>query len=180
VTALQVDASKPTDAVAASSPAAATPIEQSDAVSIPQQNDPQGNALQVDASKPTDAVAASSPAAATPIEQSDAPPIPQQNDGSKPTDASVASSPTTPTVGVVAAGAHSAPSAVDAGAFGDGRRIAERSTPTTQAGIVGTLSFTLVQIFLLLVFGLASVVFLISLVILMQQTELDWRKLSEA
>ena len=37
--ALQVDGSKPTDAVATSSPAAAKPIEQSDAPSIPQQND---------------------------------------------------------------------------------------------------------------------------------------------
>jgi hypothetical protein len=166
--ALQVDGSKQTDAVATSSPAAAKPIEQSDAPSIPQQNDPQGSTLQVDGFKPTDTVATSSPAAAKPIEQSDAPSIPQQNDGSKPTDASVASSPATPTFRVAAAGADSAPSDADAGAFGDGRRIAERrSTPTTQAGIVGTLSFTPVQIFLLLVFGLASVVFLISLVILM-------------
>jgi hypothetical protein len=148
-------------------PTALVPAEQSDAPSIPQQNDPQGSTLQVDGFKPTDTTATSSPAAATPIEQSDAPSIPQQNDGSKPTDAGVASSPATPTFGVAAAGADSAPSAVDAGAFGDGRRIGERSTPTTQAGIVGTLSFTPVQIFLLLVFGLASVVFLISLVILM-------------
>jgi hypothetical protein len=166
--ALQVDASKPTDAVAASSHAAAKPIEEGDALSVPQENIPQESALQVDGSKQTDAVATSSPAAAKPIEQSDAPSIPQQNDGSKPTDASVASSPATPTFRVAAAGADSAPSDADAGAFGDGRRIAERrSTPTTQAGIVGTLSFTPVQMFLLLVFGLASVVFLISLVILM-------------
>jgi hypothetical protein len=164
--ALPVDGFKPTDTIATSSPAAAKPIEQRDAPSIPQQNDPQGSTLQVDGFKPTDAVATSSPAAAKPIEQSDASSIPQQNDGSKPTDAGVVSSPATPTFRVAAAGADSAPSDADL-AFGDGRRIAERSTLTTQAGIVGTLSFTPVQIFLLLVFGLASVVFLISLVILM-------------
>jgi hypothetical protein len=45
--ALQVDGSKPTDAVATSSPAAAKPIEQSDAPSIPQLNDSQGRTLQV-------------------------------------------------------------------------------------------------------------------------------------
>jgi hypothetical protein len=44
--ALQVDGSKLTDAVAASSPA--KPIEQSDAPSIPQQSDPQGSTLQID------------------------------------------------------------------------------------------------------------------------------------
>jgi hypothetical protein len=49
--ALQVDASKPTDAVAASSPAVAKPIEQGDAPSIPRENIPQESALQVDASK---------------------------------------------------------------------------------------------------------------------------------
>ena len=56
--ALQVDGSKPTDAVAAPSPAAAKPIEQSDAPWIPQESGPQEGALQVDGSKPTDAVAA--------------------------------------------------------------------------------------------------------------------------
>jgi hypothetical protein len=71
--ALQVDGSKPTDAVAASSRAAATPIQQSDAPWAPQENGPQESALQGDGTKPTDAVAASSPAAATPIQQSDAP-----------------------------------------------------------------------------------------------------------
>ena len=165
--ALRVDASKPTDAVAASSPAAAKPIEQGDALSVPQENIPQGSTLQVDGFKPTDTVATSSPAAAKPIEQSVAPSIPQQNDGPKPTDADVATSPATPTFRVAAAGADSAPSDMDTGPFGDGRRIAERSTLTTQAGIVGTLSFTPVQIFLLLMSGLASVVFLISLVILL-------------
>ena len=165
--ALRVDASKPTDAVAASSPAAAKPIEQGDALSVPQENIPQGSTLQVDGFKPTDTVATSSPAAAKPIEQSVAPSIPQQNDGPKPTDADVATSPATPTFRVAAAGADSAPSDIVAGPFGDGRRIAERSTLTTQAGIVGTLSFTPVQIFLLLMSGLASVVFLISLVILL-------------
>src|SRR4029077_5404655 len=94
-----------------------------------------------------DAVAASSPAAVKPIGQSDAPSIPQQNDGSTPTDAGVASSP----------GADSAPPDADAEAFGHGRRIAERSG----------LSFQPVQIFLLLVFGVAIIVFLVSLVILM-------------
>ena len=166
--ALQVDASKPTDAVAASSPAAAKPIEQGDPPSVPQENIPQESALQVDASKPTDALAASSPAAVKPIEQSDAPSIPQQNDGSKPTDAGVASSPATPTFRVAAAGADSAPPDADAEAFGDGRRIAERSNPTIKADIVSGLSFKPMQIFLLLVLGVAIVVFLISLVILMQ------------
>ena len=164
---LQVDGFKPTDTVATSSPAAAKPIEQSDAPSIPQQHDLQGSTRQFDGFKPTDTVATSSPAAAKPIEQSVAPSIPQQNDGPKPTDADVATSPATPTFRVAAAGADSAPSDMDAGPFGDGRRIAERSTLTTQAGIVGTLSFTPVQIFLLLMSGLASVVFLISLVILL-------------
>jgi hypothetical protein len=65
--ALQVDASKPTDAVAASSPAAAKPIEQGDAPSVPQENIPQESALQVDGSNHTDAVAATTPAAAKPI-----------------------------------------------------------------------------------------------------------------
>jgi hypothetical protein len=161
--ALQVDASKPTDAVAASSPAAAKPIEQGDPPSVSQENIPQESALQVDGSKPTDAVAASLPAAVKPIEQSDAPSISQQNDGSKPTDAGVASSPATPTFRVAAAGADSTPPDADAEAFGDGRRIAEHSTPT----IVRGLSFKPVQIFLLLVFGVAIIVFLVSLVILM-------------
>jgi len=165
--ALQVDASKPTDAVAVSSPAAAKPIEQGDPPSVSQENIPQESALQVDGSKPTDAVAASSPAAAKPIEQGDAPSISQQNDGSKPTDAGVASSPATPTFRVAAAGADSTPPDADAEAFGDGRRIAERSTPTTKADIVRGLSFKPVQIFLLLVFGVAIIVFLVSLVILM-------------
>ena len=165
--ALQVDASKPTDAVAVSSPAAAKPIEQGDPPSVSQENIPQESALQVDGSKPTDAVAASSPAAAKPIEQGDAPSISQQNDGSKPTDAGVASSPATPTFRVAALGADSTPPDADAEAFGDGRRIAERSTPTTKADIVRGLSFKPVQIFLLLVFGVAIIVFLVSLVILM-------------
>ena len=165
--ALQVDASKPTDAVAVSSPAAAKPIEQGDPPSVSQENIPQESALQVDRSKPTDAVAASSPAAAKPIEQGDAPSISQQNDGSKPTDAGVASSPATPTFRVAALGADSTPPDADAEAFGDGRRIAERSTPTTKADIVRGLSFKPVQIFLLLVFGVAIIVFLVSLVILM-------------
>jgi hypothetical protein len=60
--ALQVDGSKPTDAVAAPSPAAAKPIEQGNAPWIPQESGPQEGALQVDGSKPT---AASSPAPAT-------------------------------------------------------------------------------------------------------------------
>ena len=164
---LQVDGFKPTDTVATSSPAAVKPIEQSDAPSIPQQNDPQGSTLQVDGFEPTDTVATSSPAAVKAIEQSDAPSIPKQNDGSKPTDAGVASSPATPTFTVAAAGADSARPDADAQAFDDGGRIAERSTRTTQAGIVRALSFTPVQILLLLVFGVASIVFLISLVVLM-------------
>ena len=164
---LQVDGFKPTDRVATSSPAAAKPIEQSDAPSIPQQNDPQGSTLQVDGFKPTDTVATSSPAAAKPIDQSDAPSIPQQNDGSKATDADVASSPATPTFRVAAAGADSAPPDADSEAFDDGRRIAERSNPTIKADIVRGSSFEPVQIFLLLVLGVAIVVFLISLVILM-------------
>jgi hypothetical protein len=68
--ALQVDGSQPTDAVAASSRAAAKPIQQSDAPWAPQENGPQGSALQGDGTKPTDAVAASSPTAATPTQQS--------------------------------------------------------------------------------------------------------------
>jgi hypothetical protein len=173
--ALQVDGSKPTDAVAAPSPAAAKPIEQGDAPWIPQESGPQEGALQVVGSKPTDAVAASSPAAAKPIEQGDAPWIPQESGpqegalqvvGSKPT---AASSPAPATFRVAAAGADSAPPDAGAEAFDDGGRIAERSTPTTQAGILGTLSFTPVQMFLLLVFGLASVVFLVSLVIISQR-----------
>jgi Na+-transporting methylmalonyl-CoA/oxaloacetate decarboxylase gamma subunit len=164
---LQVDGFKPTDTVATSSPAAVKPIEQSDAPSIPQQNDPQGSTPQVDGFKPTDTVATSSPAAVKPIEQSDAPSIPQQNDGSKPTDAGVASSPATPTFRVAAAGADSAPPDADSEVFDDGRRIAERSNPTIKADIVRGLSFEPVQIFLLLVLGVAIVVFLISLVILM-------------
>ena len=99
-----------------------------------------------------------------PIEQSDAPSIPQQNDKSEQTDAVVASSPATITFRV--AGADSARPDADAEAFDDGRRIAERSNPTTKADIVRGLSFKPVQIFLLLVFGVAIVVFLISLVII--------------
>src|SRR5262249_29368204 len=41
----------------------------------------------------------------------------------------------------------------------------EHDTPTIQASIVGVLSFTPVQVLLLLVFGIASAVFLVSLVI---------------
>jgi hypothetical protein len=167
----QVGGSKPTDAVAASSPTA----EQSDAPWVPQESGPQEGALQVVGSKPTDAVAASSPAATKPIEQGDAPWMPQESGpqegalqvvGSKPT---AASSPAPATFRVAAAGADSARPDAGAEAFDDGGRIAERSTPTTQAGIVGTLSFTPVQMFLLLVFGLASVVFLVSLAIISQR-----------
>ena len=174
--ALQVDGSQPTDVVATSSPAAAKTIEQSDPPSIPQQNVPQENTLQVDGSKPTDAVATSSPAAARPIEQSDAPSIPQQNvpqentlqvDGSKPTDAVVASSPATATFRV--AGADSVPPDADSEAFDDSGRIAERSNPTKKADIVRDLSFKPAQIFLLLVFGVAIVVFLISLMIIIHR-----------
>ena len=167
---LQVDGSKLTDAAATSS--AAKPIEQSDASSIPQQNVPQESTLQVDGSKPTDAAATSS--AVKPIEQSDAPSIPQENKsqestlqvgGYKSTDAVVASSPATATFGV--AGADSAPSDANYEAFDDGGPIAERSNPTTKADIVRGLSFKPVQIFLLLVFGVA-IVFLISLMIIVR------------
>jgi hypothetical protein len=176
--ALQGDGTKPTDAVAASSPAAATPIQQSDAPWAPQENGPQGSAPQFDRSKPTDAVAASSPAAATPTQQSDAPWAPQESDPqgsapqfdrSKPTDAVAASSPAPATFRVAAADADSARLDADAQAFDDGGRIAERSTRTTQAGILRALSFTPVQMFLLLVFGVASIVFLISLVIIIHR-----------
>ena len=165
---LQVDGSKPTDAAATSS--AVKPIEQSDAPSIPQQNVPQESTLQVDGSKPTDAAATSS--AVKPIEQSDAPSIPQQNvpqestlqiGGSKPTDAVVASSPAITTFRV--AGADSAPPDADSEAFHDGGRIAERSNPTIKADIVRGLSFKPVQIFLLLVFGVAIVVISLMIII---------------
>ena len=111
--ALQVDGSKPTDAVAASSRAAAKPIQQSDAPWAPRENGPQGSALG-DGTKPTDAIAASSPAAATPTQQSDAPWAPQESgpqgsapqfDRSKPTDAVAASSPAPATFRVAAADA---------------------------------------------------------------------------
>ena len=166
--ALQVDGSKPTDAAATS--AAAKPIEQSDASSIPQQNVPQESTLQVDGSRPTDAAATSS--AVKPIEQSDAPSIPQQNvpqestlqvGGSKSTDAVVASSPAITTFRV--AGADSAPPDADSEAFHDGGRIAERSNPTIKADIVRGLSFKPVQIFLLLVFGVAIVVISLMIII---------------
>ena len=168
--ALQVDGSKLTDAAATSSPAAAKPIEQSDASSIPQQNVPQESTLQVDGSKPTDAAATSS--AVKPIEQSDAPSIPQQNvpqestlqvGGSKSTDAVVASSPAITTFRV--AGADSAPADADSEAFHDGERIAERSNPTIKADIVRGLSFKPLQIFLLLVFGVAIVVISLMIII---------------
>ena len=173
---LQVDGSKPTDAAATSSPATAKPIEQSDSPWAPQESVPQESTLQVDGSKPTDAAATSSPAAAKPIEQSDAPSISQQNDlqgrtlqvgGSKSTDAVVASSPATATFRV--AGADSALPDADSEAFDDGGRIAERSNPTIKADIVRGLSFKPVQIFLLLVFGVAIVVFLISLMIIIHR-----------
>jgi hypothetical protein len=165
---LQVDGSKLTDAAATSS--AAKPIEQSDASSIPQQNVPQESTLQVDGSKPTDAAATSS--AVKPIEQSDAPSIPQQNvpqestlqvGGSKSTDAVVASSPAITTFRV--AGADSAPADADSEAFHDGERIAERSNPTIKADIVRGLSFKPLQIFLLLVFGVAIVVISLMIII---------------
>ena len=168
--ALQVDGSKLTDAAATSSPAAAKLIEQSDASSIPQQNVPQESTLQVDGSKPTDAAATSS--AVKPIEQSDAPSIPQQNvpqestlqvGGSKSTDAVVASSPAITTFRV--AGADSAPADADSEAFHDGERIAERSNPTIKADIVRGLSFKPLQIFLLLVFGVAIVVISLMIII---------------
>ena len=160
---LQVDGSKLTDAAATSSPAAAKPIEQSGAPWAPQESVPQESTLQVDGSRPTDAAATSS--AVKPIEQSDAPSIPQQNvpqestlqvGGSKSTDAVVASSPAITTFRV--AGADSAPPDADSEAFHDGGRIAERSNPTIKADIVRGLSFKPVQIFLLLVFGVAIVV----------------------
>ena len=71
----------------------------------------------------------------------------------------VASSPATATFRVAAAGADSAPPDADSEAFDDGGRIAERSNPTIKADIVRGLSFKPVQIFLLLVFGVAIVVF---------------------
>ena len=167
---LQVDGSKLTDAAATSSPAAAKPIEQSGAPWAPQESVPQESTLQVDGSKPTDAAATSS--AVKPIEQSDAPSIPQQNvpqestlqvGGSKSTDAVVASSPAITTFRV--AGADSAPPDADSEAFHDGGRIAERSNPTIKADIVRGLSFKPVQIFLLLVFGVAIVVISLMIII---------------
>ena len=168
--ALQVGGSKLTDAAATS--AAAKPIEQSYASSIPQQNVPQESTLQVDGSKLTDAAATSSAAAAKPIEQSGAPWAPQESvpqestlqiGGSKPTDAVVASSPAITTFRV--AGADSAPPDADSEAFHDGGRIAERSNPTIKADIVRGLSFKPVQIFLLLVFGVAIVVISLMIII---------------
>jgi hypothetical protein len=147
-------------------------IQRGDPTWVQQENVPQGNALQVDGSKPTDAVATSSPAAAKPIEQSDAPSIPQQNvpqestlqvGGSKSTDAVVASSPAITTFRV--AGADSAPADADSEAFHDGERIAERSNPTIKADIVRGLSFKPLQIFLLLVFGVAIVVISLMIII---------------
>ena len=167
---LQVDGSKLTDAAATSSPAAAKPIEQSGAPWAPQESVPQESTLQVDGSRPTDAAATSS--AVKPIEQSDAPSIPQQNvpqestlqvGGSKSTDAVVASSPAITTFRV--AGADSAPPDADSEAFHDGGRIAERSNPTIKADIVRGLSFKPVQIFLLLVFGVAIVVISLMIII---------------
>jgi hypothetical protein len=161
----QVDGTKPTEAVAAPSPAAAKP-KQSEADWAPQQ--PQGSAPQVDGTKPTDAVAAPSPPAAKPIEQSDAPSVTQQLQGStlsRSTDAIVPSSPATATLRV--ADANSAPPDADPEAFDDGGRITERSKPTVTADIVRGLSFKPVQMFLFLVLGVAIVVFLISLVIIL-------------
>jgi hypothetical protein len=81
----QVDGS--TDTIAASPPAFAKPIEQSDVAWVTQQQ--QGGTL----SNPTDAVAASPSVAAKPIEQSDAASVsqPQESTLSKPTDAVAAS-----------------------------------------------------------------------------------------
>jgi Sel1 repeat len=145
-------------------------IHRGDPTWVQQENVPQGNALHVDGSKPTDAAATS--AAAKPIEQSDASSIPQQNvpqestlqvGGSKSTDAVVASSPAITTFRV--AGADSAPPDADSEAFHDGGRIAERSNPTIKADIVRGLSFKPVQIFLLLVFGVAIVVISLMIII---------------
>jgi hypothetical protein len=149
----QVDGS--TDAVAASPPAAAKPIEQSDAASVKQQ--PQESTL----SKPTDAVAASTSVAAKP-EQSDAASVtqqPQESTLSKPTDAVAASPPAVATLRV--ADANSSPPHADPEALYGGGRITERSY------IARGLSFKPVQMFLLLVLGVAIVVFLISLVIIL-------------
>jgi hypothetical protein len=151
--------SKPTDAVAASPPAAAKPIEQSDAASVTQQ--PQGSTR----SKPADAVAASPRAA---IEQSDAAWVtqPKQQQGSalsNPTKAVAASPPAIATLRV--ADANSSPPHADPEALDGGGRITERNKPT--AYIVRGLSFKPVQMFLLLVLGVAIVVFLISLVIIL-------------
>jgi hypothetical protein len=152
--------SKPTDAVAASPAAAAKPIERSDAASVTQQ--PQESTL----SKPTDAVAASSPAA---IEQSDAARVaqPKQQQGSalsNPTEA-VAASPAAIATLRVADANLSAPHA-DPEALDGGGRVTERNKPIAE--IVRALSFKPVQMFLLLVLGVAIVVFLISLVIILR------------
>jgi hypothetical protein len=190
----QVNGSKPTDAVAASSPATAKLAEQSDAPSVTKQS--QGSTLSTDAVVPplptaaatpaeqsdapsvtqqsqghilsTDAVVPFSPTtAAKPAEQSDAPSVTQQPEGrtlSKPTDAVV---PSSPTATLRVNGADSAPPDADAGESDDDRRITERSKPT--ADIVRGLSFTPVQMFLLLVLGVAIIVFLISLAIILHQ-----------
>jgi hypothetical protein len=152
--------SKSTDAVAVSPAAAAKPIERSDAASVTQQ--PQESTL----SKPTDAVAASSPAA---IEQSDAARVaqPKQQQGSAlstPTEA-VAASPAAIATLRVADANLSAPHA-DPEALDGGGRVTERNKPIAE--IVRALSFKPVQMFLLLVLGVAIVVFLISLVIILR------------
>jgi len=146
-----------------------TPVSESPAVNAPRL--PHTRILSVKP-PPTSLVRA---LAEEPIQRSDPPLAPQENGpqesalqvgGSKPT---AASSPAPATFRVATAGADSARLDAGAEALDDGGRIAERSTPTTQAGIVGTLSFAPVQMFLLLVFGLASVVFLVSLVIISQR-----------
>jgi hypothetical protein len=151
-----------TDAVVPFSPTtAAKPAEQSDAPSVTLQ--PEGSTL----STLSDAVVPPLPTAAKPIEKSDAPSVTQQPEGrtlSKPTDAVV---PSSPTATLRVNGAHSAPPNANAVESDNDRRITERSKRT--ADIVRGLSFTPVQMLLLLVLGVAFIVFLISLVIILHQ-----------
>ena len=154
-----LDASKATDAAAVSSPASEKRIQDDDAPSIPEE------ALQIDRTAPSDTASLSgSDAASSPASQHDDPSWISQQDGShenslvngsKPPDDRPALSPAPATFRVAAAGA------IDE--LDKHGRLAERSRSN---GFAGALGSKRAQIFLLLIFGLAIFVFVISLVVI--------------
>jgi hypothetical protein len=165
-----LDASKTADAEAISSPAAEKPIQESDAPSIP------GEALQIDRTAPSDTASLSgSDAASSPasqhgdpswISQKDGPEENSPVNGSKLPAASPPLSPAPATFRVAASVASPTPEVALSDELDKYGGLAERSRSN---GIAGALSSKRAQI-ILLIFGLAILAFVISLVVIRRPT----------